>query len=54
MSGVAKNYAAARDSAGWSWDDAQKAAEEYWSATKSKTQQTWDQVRGPCTRLSKY
>ena len=45
MSGVWRNYAAARDSAGWSWEDAQRAARESWDATKSKTKQTWDQVR---------
>ena len=44
MSGVWDNYARARDSAGWTWNDAQKAARDYWGATKSQTKQTWDQV----------
>jgi hypothetical protein len=46
MSGVWSNYGAARDSAGWTWNDAQKAARDYWGATKSRTKQTWDQVGG--------
>jgi hypothetical protein len=45
MAGVGRNYDAARDSAGWTWDEAQRAAKERWGATKSKTKQTWDQVR---------
>ena len=46
MAGVWNNYGAARDSAGWTWSEAQKAARDYWGATKSKTKQTWDQVGG--------
>ena len=46
MGGVWENYARARDSAGWTWADAQRAARDYWGATKSSTKQTWDQVGG--------
>jgi hypothetical protein len=35
---------------GSTWEEAEKAAKDYWGATKSKTKQTWDQVGGAVGR----